>query len=145
VNDRPIPEQLESFQEDPSVQKYFGESYVGADEALEYLLLTDLEIDAETRKYIREEYITNPLRAPRSPESPTSKRRRQWREFATTIRRLKNLLREKGKSAGDADAMIAKALGLSSAATLRQRLERVKKNWRLDTSHIFCLKTLGNV
>jgi hypothetical protein len=56
-------------------------------------------------------------------EPPNPKRER--REAAASINRIKDLLRKNGLAAGEADQLIAEALG-SSAGTLRQRLQRAK-------------------
>jgi hypothetical protein len=60
-----------------------------------------------------------------SPEPPNLKGDR--REGAATINRIKDFLCKNGLKPGEADQLIAKALGVSSAGTLRQKLQRAKK------------------
>jgi hypothetical protein len=91
-----------------------------------------LELKPETRHYIsreleRRDYDSKELDRGLFPEfqvSPNPERDR--REQLSNINKIKDFLRKKSVAAGEADQIIARALGFSSADTLRRRLRRSK-------------------
>jgi hypothetical protein len=109
-----IPDQLREFWEEQN--KLFPQYDLGFHEALILLVETDLELEPETRNYISYE-----LQRPR--HAVQEKPGRKAREFAMRISRCKELLREAGLKALEAEAAIAQALGISVEA-LRKRCQR---------------------
>ena len=94
---------------------------VSIDQALQRLLFSDLELEWRTRRYIAERL--NDLPSPPDPE-------RDRREAVMSINRIKDLLCKNGLKRGEAEQFIAEALGVPSAGTLRQTLQRTKKSQR---------------
>jgi hypothetical protein len=91
------------------------------DEALILLLASDLELEPETRAYIIHE-----LQRPRYQVPPKVDANHEHREFAMCIAKCKQLLREAGLKALQAEADIAQALGISVEA-LRKRCQRGRR------------------
>jgi hypothetical protein len=86
------------------------------DDAIAVLVYNPTDLDTETQTYIANRWSrlagTNRLYF------------HERRGFTSVINRLKALLRHNGLSAKQAEDLIAEALGLSSADTLRKRLQR---------------------
>ncbi len=117
-----VPPQIRATQE--YLQSGFWKP-VSADEAIGYLMAaTHIELEPDTR-----EYIANQWDRRRAPQ-PSRKVAEDIRRYKLdgSIRRLKDMLRQKyGIRKGAADAMIAGALGVASAGTLLQRLQRARR------------------
>ncbi len=91
------------------------------DWALGELLASDHKLEPETRAYIIRRYLTKSIYL-----GDMIDRDRKNAEFAETIKRVKRLLRQSGRTADEADQDIAEDLGIP-VPTLRQRLTRAPK------------------
>ena len=117
-DDDEVPDQVLVFKEHH--EDVFVRESADYDEALIFLLGTDLELEEETRHYIAHKLQRPHVNIRFYPTLTAS------REFALCIGKCKELLRQGGLKALKAEEEIAQALGIS-VETLRKRCQRGSK------------------